>query len=434
MRSRSALLIILAVALITRLLFAVAVVGLDALTKGDEADYHAIAVNVGAGNGFAGEDGKTTGRRPPLYPFLLSLLYRATGPSPASGRIVQVLAGMVVVLLTYLVARRHFEERVALVAAGLSAFNPFLIFISAYLLTENLYVILFLSSFLCVPRSKDPPSLRRITGAAMLLGLSALARPTGLPLAAWVFLSALVLGAGISRMKLVRFALMVAVFLAVTTPWMVRNARTFGGWVGLTTHAGITFYQGNNIKVVEIEHYRGGVAPVGALPLYDELKMMGERERDIFTMQAGKDFLRANPHVLGKLAWWKFKRFWRFRSDVGMAGIRSGWWFDRTSAPGRIAADFDAGLIYAVFAFPLFVAGLFLTRGRWRELALLWGVVIVHTAIALAFFGSIRSRIPVEPVIAIFAAVALTRLLPLVRRRQLLPDDTPHSAPARKET
>jgi hypothetical protein len=63
----------------------------------------------------------------------------------------------------------------------------------------------------------------------------------------------------------------------------------------------------------------------------------------------------------------------------------------------------------------LFIAGLVLTRARWRDLTFLYGVVVAHTAVALVFFGSIRGRIPVEWVIAVFAAVTVDRLL---RRRR----------------
>jgi hypothetical protein len=41
--------------------------------------------------------------------------------------------------------------------------------------------------------------------------------------------------------------------------------------------------------------------------------------------------------------------------------------------------------------------------------------VLVHTAVAMAFFGSLRGRIPVEPVICIFAGVAVVGLVSRLR-------------------
>ena len=77
---------------------------------------------------------------------------------------------------------------------------------------------------------------------------------------------------------------------------------------------------------------------------------------------------------------------------------------------GRLAADVDVGFAYAIVVMPLFVAGVWSTRRRWRELAFPYGVIVVHTAIAIVFFGSLRGRLPVEPVICIFAAGALAAL------------------------
>jgi hypothetical protein len=37
--------------------------------------------------------------------------------------------------------------------------------------------------------------------------------------------------------------------------------------------------------------------------------------------------------------------------------------------------------------------------------------VVVHTAIAVWFFGSLRTRIPVEPMICVFAGAALVTLV-----------------------
>jgi len=81
--SARALPTILVVAALSRVGFSAGVVGLDALTKGDEADYHAIATHLASGDGFVSTEAAPTARRPPAYPVFLSLLYRVTGPAPA---------------------------------------------------------------------------------------------------------------------------------------------------------------------------------------------------------------------------------------------------------------------------------------------------------------------------------------------------------------
>ena len=99
---------------------------------------------------------------------------------------------------------------------------------------------------------------------------------------------------------------------------------------------------------------------------------------------------------------------------------------NKNSLAGRLAAEVDVGLAYAVVVIPLFVAGLWITRRRWRELALLYGVVAVHTAVAVVFFGSLRGRIPVEPVIALFAACALAAITRRLARFRSPTRSDPH--------
>jgi uncharacterized membrane protein len=103
---------------------------------------------------------------------------------------------------------------------------------------------------------------------------------------------------------------------------------------------------------------------------------------------------------------------------MGLSGIRSGWWFSKDSTLGRWAANVDVGFIYAVVVIPFFILGLVATRRRWRDLSLLYGVIVVHTAIGAVFFGSLRTRIPVEPVMCVLAAVAAVSMLGRVSSRR----------------
>lgn len=402
---------ILVVAALSRFGFSAYVVGLHAPTKGDEIDYHAIATHLADGRGFVSTEEVPTARRPPAYPVFLSLLYRVTGPAPAAGRVAQVVLGVLVVWLTARVARAWFGERAAVWAGWLAALNPFLIFVSGYLLTENLYLVFLLGAMAlaATPPAFCRSTLVRAAVVGALLALAALARPSGLPMLEWMLAAALLFGAAPWRLRLTRIALAAVAFGIVMLPWLARNARVVGAPV-LTTHGGMTFYQGNNEKVATTPQWRGGVAPLEVLPEGDKLTAMSELERDRAAWQLGREFLRSHPGEVPSLVFWKLVRCWRLKSDMGLSGIRSGWWFDNQSVLGKIAAQLDVGMIYAVIALPLFMAGLWMTRRRWRDLLFAYGGIVVHTAVAVIFFGSLRTRIPVEPMICVFAAAALVTL------------------------
>jgi hypothetical protein len=223
-------------------------------------------------------------------------------------------------------------------------------------------------------------------------------------------LAALLFFAGVSwRARGTRALVAAAAFALVVLPWYARNASVVGGWV-LTTHGGVTFLQGNNEKVASVPQWRGGAAPLEVLPRFDELAQRDELSRDRLAWELGRDYLRANWRDVPRVVAWKMVRFWRLKSDMGLSGVRSGWWWSKDSALGRFAADVDLGFVYAVVVIPLFVAGLIVTWRRRRDLVLLYGVVVVHTAVAAVFYGSLRSRIPIEPVICALAAVVVVSL------------------------
>jgi 4-amino-4-deoxy-L-arabinose transferase-like glycosyltransferase len=402
---------ILVVAALSRFGFSVWVVGLHAMTRGDEADYQTIATHLADGKGFAAVEETPTARRPPAYPVFLSLVYRVTGADRAAGRIAQIILGVLVVWLTVRVASAWFGEGAAAWAGWFAALNPFLVFLSGYLLSENLYLVFLLGALAVAPTATilARASMVRAAVAGVLLGLATLTRPSGLPMLEWILLATLLFASAPWRGRLARLAVAGAIFALVLAPWLVRNARVTGAPV-LTTHGGITFYQGNNEKVATTPQWHGGAAPLEALPGYDRLSPMTELERDREAWKLGKTYLRSHPGQAFHLIAWKLVRCWRLKSDMGLSGIRSGWWFNNRSALGKVAAQLDVGMVYAIVALPLFLAGLYLTRERWRGLLFGYGVVLVHTAIAVVFFGSLRTRIPIEPVICAFAAAAITSL------------------------
>lgn len=427
-RTQSGLFVIVGLALVVRLLFAGLVVGFDRAPIGDEIDYHHIAANLAAGDGYALVSGTATARRPPLYPILLSLVYKIVGPSPPVGRVLQALFGAAIVWLVFVVAHRYGSSRAAWWATAATAVNPFLIFISGYMLTENLYIILLLVFLLVIPRPASIVSPQTALVAGLLLALAVLARPTGFTLAEWVLGAYLLFGVGSIPQRLARGGLLAAVVLVMLIPWTVRNYRTLGRPIVFTSHGGITFYQGNNPRVLEIPQYRGSVAPLDQLPEHERLSRMTQLERDDAAWALGKQFLRENKSKVPILVWSKFRRFWRFRSESGLSGIKSGWWFGNRSGLGKLATTFDAGFLYAVFAIPFFVLGLVITWRRWRELLFVYGIIASHTAISLVFHGSLRMRSPLEPIIAIVAAEAVVRTIDRARGRRRSLTDDPHPA------
>jgi 4-amino-4-deoxy-L-arabinose transferase-like glycosyltransferase len=410
---------LLLIALLARLAFAVWAVGLDGPLRGDEINYQDHAVNLASGRGFVGSDGLPAASRPPIFPLILGGLYRVFGVHLEVARIFQILLGVLVVALTYLLAGRLFTTRIGLVAAALVAINPYLVFISSYVLTENLYTVLGLTVLLVleIGRRRAYAGIWLPALAGGLIGLASLTRPNAVGLVAFAAIAVTAFSSGGLARRSLRGAVVVAAMILALAPWTLRNHARLGEWVVLTTHGGITFYQSNNPLVCSEPAFYGSVAPREALPGWERIiSSATDTASDREAWRLGKTFLRENPRAIPGLLLRKFTRFWRLQSHAPSSGVKGGWWWNKHSPLGRIASQVDVGVVYAAVVIPGFLLGLVLTFGDWRKLFMLYGMIAVHVAAALVFYGSLRARLPIEPVMAIFAAYAACWLAAHVRR------------------
>lgn len=418
-RPRVTLTVILLIAVIARLGFWFAVVGFDTTGWGDEPDYHAHAVDISEGRGFLNSRGEVTAGRPPLYPILLSGLYRITGPDPDAARALQVVLGGVIVLLVYALARQLFSTRVGLVAAALAAVNPGLVYLSALIMTENMYVILLLLMMMVLVREWRNPSasVKSFAVAGVIAGLCSLTRPTAFTVAILLAGVTFVFARERFGIRLKQVVVFMLVTVALVVPWSVRNYVQMGDWVTFTTHGGITFYESNNMLNYEVPEFRGIVVlPRRAVPGWDEIRDLPEVEHDREAWRMGIAFIREHPREFSRMAWWKFARFWRVRSGLNLAGA-AGVDGSGGSALAGLASRVDVFTLYWIPVLSLFVLGLFTTAKYYRRLIPLYTVLGTHVLLALLFHGSLRARMPIEPIISILAAAAAVAVVMSTGRR-----------------
>jgi hypothetical protein len=411
---------LLAIALVARVVFLIGALGLDAPLRGDEINYQDHAANLAQGKGFISDIGEPTAARPPVLPLVLGGLYRLFGVHVAVGRALEILLGVAVVGLVYLVAGRLFTPGVALLAALLSAINPYLIFMSSYLLTENLYTVLVLLIVLVLQRGAAHgfAGWREVAISGLLLGVASLTRPNAVLLAGVVVPLILLTGKASMRGRIGKSVVLVFAVILAIIPWTLRNHAKLGEWVVFTTHGGVTFYQSNNRLVCEEPAMYGGVAPREMLPGWEAIHAAGEIGGDREAWRLAKGFLRENPRLIPKLVTHKFLRFWRLRSHAPTSGVKGGWWWNKGKLLGRMASSIDVGIIYAIVVIPGFLLGLVVTARDWRRLILLYGMIAAHVVLALVFYGSLRARMPIEPVIAILGSAGLVYLAVRLRRRR----------------
>ncbi len=190
-------------------------------------------------------DGIPTAYRPPGYPFFLSRLYMIFGQVPIIGAFANVFLSTGIVILTYLIARNIFGERIARWAAIIMLFFPSQLLFVNLLASEPLFTLFFLISVYCflIAPSKDSRASSLLFTGGLFLGLATLTRALTLiflvlPIIYWYLKSK-------SLKKTLIFIIPALLsFLLVISPWMFRNYDIKGKFT-ISLNRGINLLIGN---------------------------------------------------------------------------------------------------------------------------------------------------------------------------------------------
>lgn len=397
--------------LLAALVIRIAFFGLlgDGELRMDELQYQEIATNLVAGEGFA-LDGRLTSWRPPLYPALLAALYTMSGTTdPMVARIFQALLSLGTALLAYGLGRRLFGESTALVAAGLVAFYPSLLFYNNHLLTEVVcafLVTLMAYGFALYLQTGRPVALAATGGA---LGLAVLTRDSLWPM---VGVIGVLIGAA-TGYRLRRWTAHAAVlgvsFLIIAVPWVVRNTQLQGTFTLIATNNGPGILAGNNEYTPDDRpwRYHGFEREERWRGLLPDGLTEGQRQRLAF--RQGIAFMLDHPGLTGRRAVIKAANVWGLEREI-VGTVASGGYGDawrKAIVPlgialfGAYCIVLIAGLTGLAFALARGGPGL---SFHLFVVALLALVTAVH---ALAF-GHPRYHLPLIPLLCVYAGRALS--------------------------
>ena len=379
----------------------------------DPAHYDEIAWNLARGEGYAlgsGTNVRPTAYRPPALPWITSLVYRAAGHRYDLAVLLQAVIGATVPLLVVALGAALFGAGVGWLAGWLAAFHPLIVFFSGHLLTENLFTALILLALLLGVRWVSAPrgGLALATGIAW--GLASLARPLALLLPVVLVLwgwSALGRAAG-ARGRAAQVGLLILGLVLAVGPWTLRNARVFDAFVPVSTNSGRVLLEGYNPRSWDDPALRGGGAIDVTAEPYATLIALPEVEADRRARAEAIRFARSRAGELPHIALARLARFWRWSAEGGGTGA----WQREGSLPRRIAARIDPVRVWSLVVFPLALWGVFLIlrsppRG-YRSLPLL--VMAYFSLLAMVFWGGLRPRAPIEPLIVLVAAAGAADL------------------------
>lgn len=376
----------------------------------DEQHYHELATGLVEGRGFASPSGPTS-LRPPAYPALVAGIWATTDTrSLQAVRGVQAVLGLATAVLVFVVARRLFGEHAGVIAAAITAFYPPFVMMHSLLLTETLFAFLLAAFIVSALVLLDRPEALPAIATGALLALSALTRSVTWPFL--VLLVPVILVAAKADMvrRLLAAALVVASVAVVLAPWAIRNTRLQGVPVLIDTMGGMNLRMGNyehtpHDRIWDAVSMRGDQSWIVGLPAappgggeWSE----GQKER--WAREKAVAFMREHPGLTLWRAAIKGADFWGIDRDF-LAGVERGFF-----SPPRwaLAIAAPAMLVAYPVVICLAVLGIFLVRPFDRAGAVLIVLLVLFVmALHMVVFGHPRYRLPLMPLLSVFAAAAI---------------------------
>ncbi len=395
-----------------------------------------IAANLLAGRGFSiqflGAQGPTS-QQAPLYPALVMLAYAVGGVEAPSALLIlelgQAVLGGLLVLGVLRLARQVAPGRPAVsMAAGLiTAVHPTLIYAATHVQVASFAATLLTWTLVLALRTGTRDCTRDAVATGCLLAASILCDPI-LALSAAGIVWAILQGSTARKVSFLRTGYLAVIIFMIAaagiTPWLVRNFLVHGEFVAIKSTFGYAFWQGNCAlsegtdkvvrgsveKILEQGKSGTGLAALNrslwaarheagyiddiALTANDR-KLLGsvsEPERSRILFRRAIKELRDRPG-----------RYWQ----LCLRRLRYFWLFDETNPKTRVGAYRLSHLALTVAALLGLASASSDVRGNLRP--------TVATAVLISIFHALtivsaRFHIPIEPLMAVWAAAGLSRL------------------------
>jgi tetratricopeptide (TPR) repeat protein len=368
---------------------------------GDARGYDAWARRIAAGDWI----GREVFYQAPLYPYFLGAIYATAERNLLLVRVIQAFVGALSCVLLAIAGRRFFSPRVGVVAgAALALYAPAIFFDS--LVQKSVLDLLFITLMLALAGSIVDDSQRRWRWLALGAALGALSLTRENALVFVVIFAAWSLVASGAR-RISAFALGLAIVLL---PVAIRNDAVGGGFYLTTAQFGPNFYIGNHPQA------DGSYAPLrfgrGA-PEYErqDAKDLAEHalQRPLtpvdvssFWTDRALDYITAHPLQWLQLEGRKLALLVNATETLDTESQES---YAEWSWPLRVLGRVGH---FGVLV-PLAVLGALLAWPPRRRVAILYAMTAAYAASVLVFYVFARYRLPLVPLLILFASATVER-------------------------
>jgi tetratricopeptide (TPR) repeat protein len=354
----------------------------------------------------------------PLYAYMLGVLYTIGGHSYLLVYVVQALLGLVGLFLIFLLGKTVFNETVAIIAVMMALlYGPF-VFYESKLLMTTVATCLNLCLLLWLLRALHSPSTLKWLLGGLLLGVTVLIRGNMLFFLPFVLIWLYLIG-GKSRPTFTRRAgaVLVGTMIAIA-PVTLRNYFVGKDFVPIAAHTGITFFMGNNPEATGTYTKVAGLSGI--------IRHQQEEERRMAEEALGR---KLKPSEIS--AYW-YKRGIRFILSQPLQYLRLELkkvllLLNTLELANNYNFDLERRLVPVLWLMPLpyaLISSLALIGIVWgirhnKGTMLLALFAAAYGISLLVFFVLSRYRIPVVPVLILFASYAGYVMVRAIRKRHL---------------
>jgi len=390
--------------------------------------YHDVwAQNIAGGNWISGK----AFFRAPFYAYFLAMVYKIFGHNYVIPRVIQHVVGSFSCVLVYLLAKKLFNRKVAIISGLIAASYGMLWYFEDELLLDSFLVFFDLLLLLFLLKARDDPKFSRWLVCGLILGFSAITRPNILffiPFVwLWIFL-AFKPEKQLKKMVTYSGSFLLGCILIIA-PVTLRNLLVGGDMVLIASQGGINFYIGNNKN-------SDGMSAIFYKEdwQYRDFQQMAEKEtgRSLkpseisnFYYRKGFDFFLENSSRAFKLLIKKLYMFWNrfeisnnqdtyffrrysslirvmplgfwFIGPLGLVGMVLSWWGAKRSgkiSSGQITDQREKISLPILFIFSYMIT-------------------------VVMFFVTDRFRIPVIPFLIIFSGFSLVWLAERIYQKDI---------------
>jgi 4-amino-4-deoxy-L-arabinose transferase-like glycosyltransferase len=366
-------------------------------------EYGHIAMNIVNGLGFQYDfDGnwplQYTAYGPALYCYFLVPWFWLFGFNLLGPRLMHAVMLAAVGWFLYRIGERLVNRRVGLIAAGLWAVYPELIFLSLRLAPENTMFLPMMAMLWMALQLERLGSRWYVLAVGILLGISCWI-DSSLQMLAPILVGCWWLNGKLrGREGVRRVGLLVAGFFLVVTPWTVRNYIRLGAIVPLRSSFAYNMWRGNHpgatgtVRTLEGKNVDEVLTPDYNNYIQSHLDPLHEVTRDRFFAAEVKRFIRENPGEYFRLSWQRLEYYW---------------WLDPTH-------PLTKSLFYTgpwIMLLAAAAVGIGTVRKAWR-LWSLFGLQILGFSILFGLTVVVpRYRLPIYPAMLLLAAAGVELML-----------------------